>query len=210
MSWKLQDSGGSFQQRISIANKKGIVDGDDLYQLRARFNIIKNIENDLYHFIEILQSSIRLGMIDIPKRINVIVKVYNSFTFDTSSCIAWIKKTKQNCHGQCGAKRKEGMFCGFHRSSKTHRVPIKTIYDNIEKHILEYRQFNITANSGHITSNQISGCNLIYWRGIYIYVNPSNSHIYMNHNGYIRHIGDCSDSDESIYTNYKRLVESKI
>ena len=211
MSWKLRDPGGSFLQRISIAKKKCIIDGPELNELRTAYIIAKGIELNFQKFIESLQRYLSSNHITSAKRIKLIVKVYNSNTFDLTSCIAWIKKIKQNCYGQCCATQKEGSFCGFHKASKSHRLPITTIYDNIDKHILVSHQYNIRIDSvKYGIENQISGCNLVYWRSIYIYVHPITSKVYVKYGGKIEHIGECGLPDSEMYANYKRLVEIKI
>jgi len=211
MSWKLQDSGGNFLQRISIAAKKHVIDGPALNELRTADIIVKNIELNLQKFIESLQRYLSSNQITSTRRIKLIVKVYNSNTFNLTSCIAWIKKTKQNCYGQCGATQKEGSFCGFHKASKPHRIPITTIYDTIDKHILSSRQYHICINSRkHGSENQISGCNLVYWRRHYIYVNPITLKVYVKYGGKIEYIGERGLPDNVIYDNYKRLVDTKI
>tara|TARA_Y100000389_G_C17375026_1_gene471170 strand:+ start:310 stop:945 length:636 start_codon:yes stop_codon:yes gene_type:complete len=211
MTWKLQDPGGTLQQRLSIAKKNKITDGPELHELRTTCIIVKNIELNLQTFIEGLQKYLSSNQINNSKRIKLKLKIYNSYTFDTSSCIAWIKKIKQNCYGQCGATQKEGSFCGFHKASKTHRIPITTIYDNIDKHILVSGQYHIHIHSAKYgIANQISGCNLVYWRGQHIYVNPNTLKVYIKYGGKIEHIGECGLPETTMYANYKQLVETKI
>ena len=85
-----------------------------------------------------------------------------------------------------------------------------TIYDNIDKHILEDYKYKLVSKINNLSDkNDLSGCNLLNWRGISIYVHPITSKIFINCNNRIEYLGSCNQTEKSLYENYNRLTYKK-
>ena len=97
MNWELRHLGGTIEQRLKKAERNGITLGEEINNLRYLDRTARMLFNGLGHFMDSVSKLPEVKKSKVKKQITVSVKVINSKTFNTNTCIAWIKKANTNC-----------------------------------------------------------------------------------------------------------------
>jgi len=213
MNWELRHLGGTIEQRLKKAERNGVTLGEEINNLRYLDRTARMLFNGLSHFMDSVSKLPEVKHSKVKKQITVSVKVINSKTFNTNTCIAWIKKANTNCYGQCGKKLKEGHFCGFHCASKQHSKPITTIYDNIDLHTLYENKCSVTliptsSSSCCYSSNHLDECIEIFWKNNTIYLNTNTNEMFCKVGKNLKLIGCSNEDEDKLYDNLLELLSN--